>query len=76
MCAACKAVTQQRFHLHFSANSAPCINKIQPKFHMTCFLFSMQSRTSLVVQWLKPPPNTGDVGSIPDLGRSHMPWHN
>ena len=38
MCAACKAITQQRFHLRFSANSAPYINKIQPKFHMTCFL--------------------------------------
>ena len=22
------------------------------------------------------PANAGDVGSIPDLGRSHMPWGN
>ena len=21
-----------------------------------------------------PPANAGDVGFIPDLGRSHMPW--
>ena len=34
-------------------------------------------RTSLVAQWLKnPPANTGDMGSIPGLGRSHMPWSN
>ena len=24
----------------------------------------------------KPPANTGDMGSIPDLRRSHMPWSN
>ena len=23
-----------------------------------------------------PPVNVGDMGSIPDLGRSHMPWGN
>ena len=23
-----------------------------------------------------PPANTGDVGSIPGPGRSHMPWIN
>ena len=23
-----------------------------------------------------PPTNTGDMGSIPGLGRSHMPWSN
>ena len=23
-----------------------------------------------------PPANTGDTGSIPDPGRSHMPWSN
>ena len=23
-----------------------------------------------------PPANTRDVGSIPDLGRSHVPWSN
>ena len=23
----------------------------------------------------KPPANTGDMGSIPDSGRSHMPRH-
>ena len=23
-----------------------------------------------------PPTNTGDTGSIPNLGRSHMPWNN
>ena len=23
-----------------------------------------------------PPANAGDKGSIPDLGRSHMPWSN
>ena len=23
-----------------------------------------------------PPANEGDTGSIPDLGRSHMPWNN
>ena len=29
---------------------------------------------SLVTQWLKnPPANAGDMGSIPDLGRSLMP---
>ena len=28
--------------------------------------------------WLSdnPPANTGYMGSIPDLGRSHMPWSN
>ena len=30
--------------------------------------------TSLVVQWLRIHlPNAGDTGSIPGLGRSHMP---
>ena len=24
----------------------------------------------------QPPPNAGDMGSIPGLGRSHMPWTN
>ena len=24
----------------------------------------------------KPLANTGDTGSVPDLGRSHMPWSN
>ena len=23
-----------------------------------------------------PPANAGDTGSIPGLGRSHMPWSN
>ena len=23
-----------------------------------------------------PPANAGDMGSIPGLGRSHMPWSN
>ena len=23
-----------------------------------------------------PPANAGDMGLIPDLGRSHMPWSN
>ena len=23
-----------------------------------------------------PPPNAGDTGSSPGLGRSHMPWSN
>ena len=23
-----------------------------------------------------PPANAGDMGSIPGLGRSHMPWKN
>ena len=29
--------------------------------------------------WLRgknPPANVGDVGSIPGLGKSHMPWSN
>ena len=24
----------------------------------------------------KPPANAGDTGSIPDLGRPHVPWSN
>ena len=32
--------------------------------------------TSLVAQWLNPPANAGDTGSIPGLGRSHMPRSN
>ena len=36
--------------------------------------------TSLVVQWItvgkNPPANAGDTGSIPGLGRFHMPWTN
>ena len=32
--------------------------------------------TSLVAQWLRPPANAGDTGSIPGPGRSHMPWSN
>ena len=31
-------------------------------------------RTSLVIQWLSA--NSGDMGSIPSLGRSHMPQDN
>ena len=30
-------------------------------------------QTSVVVQWLA---NEGDTGSIPALGRFHMPWGN
>ena len=29
--------------------------------------------------WLRgknPPANVGDMGSIPGLGKSHMPWSN
>ena len=28
---------------------------------------------SLVAQVKNPPANAGDMGSVPDLGRSHMP---
>ena len=32
---------------------------------------------SLVAQGRKSPPtNERDIGSIPDPGRSHMPWSN
>ena len=34
-------------------------------------------RASLVAQWIKnPPANARDMGSIPDLERSHMPGIN
>ena len=29
-------------------------------------------RTAVVVQWLSPPANAGDMGSIPSLGRFHL----
>ena len=35
--------------------------------------------TSLVVQWIRirlPMQGTGDMGSIPGLGKSHMLWNN
>ena len=35
--------------------------------------------TSLMVQWLRiylPKQRTGDMGTIPGPGRSHMPWSN
>ena len=28
--------------------------------------------TSLVVQWLSPPANAGDLGLIPGLGKFHI----
>ena len=31
---------------------------------------------SVVKKKKNPPANEGDTGSIPDLGRSHMPWNN
>ena len=35
-------------------------------------------RTSLVAQWIRiyPPASSGDTGSIPNPGGSHMPWSN
>lgn len=36
------------------------------------FFKMLRAGTSLGIQWLKPPSNAGDMGSIPGLEGSHM----
>ena len=40
----------------------------------TCKRMKLGFPDGLVVK--NPPANAGDTGSIPDPGRSHMPWSN
>ena len=37
-------------------------------------LQKLTTGTSLVVQWLSPPANAGDMGPVPGLGRPNMLW--
>ena len=42
--------------------------------HHPTWQVERSSRASLVAPVKSPPAETGDPGSPPDLGRSHLPW--
>ena len=51
--------------------------KHQRRFlRLRVFIRERRMPASLVAQWRSLPVSVGDLGSIPDLGRSHMPWSN